>query len=72
MTDQDEHRLWEKTRWGGRADEYAAWKCWWSVLGMMAAGEWMMLALTGRRENGLERRRLFDLEERWERPNERS
>ena len=72
MTYLDGHRLWEKIRWRGRADERVAWKCWWSVIGMMTAGEWMMLALPGRRENGLELRRLFDPEVRWERPNERS
>jgi len=69
MTYRGGHRLWEKNRWCGRADEHVAWKCWWSVLGMMTAGEWMMLALPGRRENRLERRRLFDPEEWWERPN---
>ena len=69
MVDLDGHGSEEKARWSGRADEHAAWKCWWSVLGMMTAGEWMMLALPGRRENRLERRRLFDPEEWWERPN---
>ena len=72
MTDQDRHRLWEKARWRRRTEEHVAWKFWWSVLVMMTAGEWMKLALPGRRENGLEWRRLFDLEERWERPNGRS
>ena len=72
MTYQDEQRLWEKTRWHGRADEHVAWKYWLSVIRMMTAGEWMRLALPGRRENGLERGRHFELEERWERPNERS
>jgi len=53
MTNLEEYLLEEKTRWSGRADEHVAWKYWLSVIRMMTAGEWMRLALPGRKENGL-------------------